>query len=151
MWLLGIEFLGPLLALVGPAHSGSKIYLLLKVVVFRHTRRGHQISLWVVVKPPCGCWDLNSGHSEEQSVLLPAEPSHQPLNYNSIIYNWIIIHFFLNLFILCMWVHCHCLQAHQKRASDSITDGCEPPCGCWELNSGSLEEQSMLLTSELSL
>jgi len=30
---------------------------------------------------------------------------------------------------------------HQKRASDLITDGCEPPCGCWELNSGPLEEQ----------
>jgi hypothetical protein len=37
---------------------------------------------------------------------------------------------------------------HQKRASDSTTDGCEPPCGCWELNSGSLEEQSVLLTTE---
>ena len=22
----------------------------------------------------------------------------------------------------------------------SITDGCQPPCGCWELNSGPLEE-----------
>jgi hypothetical protein len=29
-------------------------------------------------EPPCGYWDLNSGPSEEQSVLLPAEPSHQP-------------------------------------------------------------------------
>ncbi|CAO2577873.1 hypothetical protein LEMLEM_LOCUS287, partial [Lemmus lemmus] len=28
---------------------------------------------------------------------------------------------------------------------------CEPPCGCWELNSGPLEEQSVLLTAELSL
>ena len=27
---------------------------------------------------PCGCWNLNSGPSEERSVLLPAEPSHQP-------------------------------------------------------------------------
>ena len=36
-------------------------------------------------------------------------------------------------------------------ASDPITDGCEPPCGCWELNSGSLEEQSVLLTPEPSL
>jgi hypothetical protein len=26
--------------------------------------------------------------------------------------------------------------------------GCEPPCSCWELNSGPLEEQSVLLTSE---
>jgi hypothetical protein len=29
-------------------------------------------------EPPCGCWELNSGPSEEQSVLLPTEPSHQP-------------------------------------------------------------------------
>jgi hypothetical protein len=27
---------------------------------------------------PCGCWDLNSGPSEEQSVLLTTEPSLQP-------------------------------------------------------------------------
>jgi hypothetical protein len=27
-------------------------------------------------EPPCGCWDLNSRPSEEQSVLLTAEPSH---------------------------------------------------------------------------
>jgi hypothetical protein len=40
---------------------------------------------------------------------------------------------------------------HQKRASDLITDGCEPPCGCWDLNSGPLEEQSVLLTTEPSL
>ena len=23
-----------------------------------------------------------------------------------------------------------------EEASDPITDGCEPQCGCWELNSG---------------
>jgi hypothetical protein len=28
---------------------------------------------------------------------------------------------------------------------------CEPPCGCWELNSGPLEEQSILLTTKPSL
>jgi len=32
-----------------------------------------------------------------------------------------------------------------------FTDGCEPPCGCWELNSGPLKEQSLLLTTEPSL
>jgi hypothetical protein len=31
-----------------------------------------------------------------------------------------------------------------KRASDLITDGCELPCGCWDLNLGPLEEQSVL-------
>jgi hypothetical protein len=50
-----------------------------------------------------------------------------------------------------MWVHCHSLHTHQKRAPDLIADGCEPPCGCWELNSGPLEEQSVLLTPEPSL
>jgi hypothetical protein len=47
-------------------------------------------------------------------------------------------------------VHSCCLQTHQKRAPDPITDGCEPPCGCWELNSGPLEE-SVFLTAEPSL
>jgi hypothetical protein len=35
-------------------------------------------------------------------------------------------------------------------ASDSFTCGCEPPYGCWELNSGPLEEQAFLLTAEPS-
>ena len=48
-------------------------------------------------------------------------------------------------------LHCSCLQTLQKRASDPITYGCEPPCGCWELNSGPLEYQSVLLTAEPSL
>jgi hypothetical protein len=40
---------------------------------------------------------------------------------------------------------------YQKRASDPITDGCEPPYGFWELNSGPLEEQSGPLVTEPSL
>jgi hypothetical protein len=39
---------------------------------------------------------------------------------------------------------------HQKRASDLIMGGCEPPCGCWDLNSGPLKEQSELLPAEPS-
>jgi hypothetical protein len=51
---------------------------------------------------------------------------------------------FLNdLFISFIWVHCSSLHTHQNRASDPITDGCEPPCGCWELNSGPLEAQAV--------
>ena len=38
----------------------------------------------------------------------------------------------------------------QKNAPDLITDGCGPPHG-WESNSGPLEEQPVLLTSEPSL
>ena len=61
------------------------------------------------------------------------------------------LNFFKDLFILCMWVHCHSLQTHQKRLLGPIIDGCETPCGGWELNSGPLKEQSVLLTTEPSL
>jgi hypothetical protein len=44
-----------------------------------------------------------------------------------------------------------CLQILQKRVSNLVTDGCEPPCGCWDLNSGPLEKQSVLLTAKPSL
>ena len=43
------------------------------------------------------------------------------------------------------------MSAGQKRAPDPITDGYKPPCGCWELNSGPLEEQPVLFTAEPSL
>jgi hypothetical protein len=33
----------------------------------------------------------------------------------------------------------------------SLMDGCEPSCSCWELNSGPLEKQPVLLTAEPSL
>jgi hypothetical protein len=32
-----------------------------------------------------------------------------------------------------------------------VTDGCEPPCGCWEFNSGRMEEQPVFLTVDPSL
>jgi hypothetical protein len=53
---------------------------------------------------------------------------------------------FIYLFIICK-VHCRCLQTLQKRVSDFVTDGCEPPCGCWDLNSWPSEEQSGALTN----
>jgi hypothetical protein len=43
------------------------------------------------------------------------------------------------------------MPAGQKRAPDPITEGCEPPYGRWELNSGPLEEQTVHVTSEPSL
>ena len=61
---------------------------------------------------------------------------------------------FFNIYLFIYYVYnilSVCMPAGQKRAPDLITDGCEPPCGGWELNSGHLEEQAMLLTSEPSL
>ena len=46
--------------------------------VFRHPGRGCQITLYMVLII-CGCWDLNSGPPEEQTVLLTTEPSSFPV------------------------------------------------------------------------
>jgi len=43
------------------------------------------------------------------------------------------------------------MLAGQKRALDLIIDDCETPCSCWELNTGPLEEHTVILTSEPSL
>jgi hypothetical protein len=52
----------------------------------------------------------------------------------------------LVLFYICSFRLCVCSK-ECTHESDPITDGCEPPCGCWDLNSGPLEEQSVLLTT----
>ena len=59
--------------------------------------------------------------------------------------------FWQNLYLFILYVRMLCLHVHQRRGLDPIPDGCEPPCGCWELNSGPLEEQPVLLTAEPSL
>jgi hypothetical protein len=59
-------------------------------------------------------------------------------------------HIFKKRFIYYVYrVLSACMSTGQKRASDPISDGCEPLCGCWELNSGPLEEQPVRLTSEV--
>jgi hypothetical protein len=55
--------------------------------------------------------------------------------------------YFFYLYKYTVAVFRHTRRGHQI----PIIDGCEPPCGCWELNSGPLEEQWVLLTPEPSL
>jgi hypothetical protein len=57
------------------------------------------------------------------------------------LYIYIYVHcLYICIYVLYIYiyiyVHCRCPQTHQKRASDPITDGCEPP---WDLNSGPLQ------------
>ena len=49
-------------------------------------------------------------------------------------FNFLLINYLFVYYIYSI------LSARQKRDPDRITDGCEPPYGCWELNSGPLEE-----------
>jgi hypothetical protein len=48
-----------------------------------------------------------------------------------------------------IYLYCSCTSDTPEEGI--ITDGCEPPCGCWDLNSGPSEKQSVLLTTEPSL
>jgi hypothetical protein len=70
-----------------------------------------------------------------------AETSHETEFIHSFIPKGFF--FFLDLFIIYT---VFCLHS-QKRAPDLIIDSYEPPWGCWELNSGPLVEQPVLLTS----
>jgi hypothetical protein len=58
---------------------------------------------------------------------------------------------FFKRFIIIICKYTVAVFRHQKKVSDLIMDGCELPCGCWDLNSGPSEEQSVLLTAEPSL
>ena len=63
----------------------------------------------------------------------------------------------MTVFSMCMYVHhmCACDQRGQKRASDplklELQKVCELPCECWKLNLGPVQEQPVLLTTELFL
>jgi uncharacterized Fe-S center protein len=62
----------------------------------------------------------------------------------------LLFSFFKDLFHLYEYsvaVFKHTRKEHQI----SFIDGCEPPCDCWELNSGPLEVGLVLLTAEPSL
>jgi hypothetical protein len=96
MWLLGIKFLRPLLAqaLLAPAllTPAQRFIIISKytVAVFRHTRRGCQIPLQVVVSH-----HVVAEPSEEQSVLLIAKPIQQPhVKKNILKHFYIVAHTF---------------------------------------------------------
>jgi hypothetical protein len=72
-------------------------------------------------------------------VLLPTEPCRQPPPL-----------FLKDLFIV--YTSSACMYAcRPEKGSRSYYRWVEAQCGCWELTSGPLEEQAVLLTAESSL
>jgi hypothetical protein len=55
----------------------------------------------------------------------------------------------MSLYYICDW-YPQRPEEGVRSPGIGVTDGCEPPCGYWELNLGPLE-QSVLLTTEPSL
>jgi hypothetical protein len=81
------------------------------------------------------------------------EQSDRTLNSRNSEFNVIATLFFFKYYLFNVYEYTVAVFRHTRRrqASDPITDGYEPPCGCWELNSGPQEEQSVFLTTEPSL
>lgn len=48
-------------------------------------------------------------------------------------------------------IQCSRVQKTIRSPRPEVADGCEPPCECWESDSGPLEEKPLLLTAEPSL
>ena len=62
-----------------------------------------------------------------------------------------LISIFFNIFIVYLTLfYVHWCEGVRSPGT-GFSDSCELPCGCWELNPGPLEEQSVLLTAEPSL
>jgi hypothetical protein len=93
---------------------------------------------------------LPSGPNGDNSTPTLAE-LRVPVNLCGVFRSFLFLLFLRFIYLFCVYKYTVVLQTHQKRASDPITGGCEPPCGCWDLNSGPLEEQSVLFTAEPSL
>jgi hypothetical protein len=85
---------------------------------------------------------LSSQFFQQIHFYVPIKPLPMPRTYSCAPE---LSFFFLKMYLLYVST-LSCLQTLQKRASDLVTDGCEPPYGCWDLNSGPSEEQSGALT-----
>jgi hypothetical protein len=84
----------------------------------------------------------------QRSVSLPPLLLPLPLPLSPPPASWFLkIHLLMQM--SCLHVHLHTRRRH-RNSWDYNRIGCEPPCGCWELNSGSLGEQPVLFTAGLS-
>jgi hypothetical protein len=59
--------------------------------------------------------------------------------------------FFKKIYLFYVYEYTIALFRDTRRGHQIPLHGCEPPCGCWKLNTGLLKEQSVLLTPEPSL
>lgn len=68
-------------------------------------------------------------------------------------FQFLYLLFFFNVTecFTCMYACARCQwrpQEDVRPPGTEVTNACQSPCGCWELNLGPLEEQSGLLTGE---
>jgi hypothetical protein len=71
-------------------------------------------------EPPCGCWELNLGSLEQQTVFLTTEPSFQPLD------SFLKVIFFVCNFAVVVCC-CYCCFGFRNRLSP-CSPGCPGTC-----------------------
>jgi hypothetical protein len=86
---------------------------------------------------------LSLSLSQNSFCLLGSPPSILPF--------LICYHFLKKIYLLYVYEYIVAVFDTLEEDIESATDGCEPPCGCLEVNSGPLEKQSVLLPAETSL
>jgi hypothetical protein len=89
------------------------------------------LSLWCPDK-----WNSTKQCNADQYMCVASKESFITHPFNMLVFFKKICLFFY------LYEYTVAVQTHQKRASDPIADGCEPPCGYWDLNSRPLEEQT---------
>jgi hypothetical protein len=129
--------------------------------------RGTLLHCWWDCKLVQPLWKSVWRFLRKLDIVLPKDPAIPPLSIYpedaptcnkdtcSTLFNCQLFFYYLFLLFIYFYLYEYPIAVFrhtpEECASDPITDGCELLYGCWELNSGPLEEQSVLLTTEPSL
>ena len=106
-----------------------------------------RLLLQTCLAPPALCGEALSSHYRRLPILHATRICLQKYFHITVIYHFsfIPIFYFMCVSILatCMAVHMYarCPQKSEegiRSPGTRVTDGCEPPCGCWKVNPGPL-------------
>lgn len=124
---------------------------------------------WLITEGRCSgslphcSWDVFLSPFKAISSLWPGNPPWPHIHIKSLSYLCLFLSFFLMyVFYICGCFACMCVcvlhewclqrpEESNRSPETRITDCCEPSCGSWELNSGLVGKQMVLLTTEPSL
>lgn len=135
-----------------------------QVIVSPHEGAGNQ--LVVLIAGILSCWAISPAPlciltNNNNKIIVYLSCFHASiLPFGDILgHNLFYIFFILYVWVFCFHVYlcticAQCLWRQEEGTWPSgtgVTDHCEPPCRCWELNLGSLEKQQVLLPTEPSL
>ena len=112
------------------------------------------MSFFIYTPPPFTSYKLSTSSRDSTlsacvcvclSVYLPTSLSVYFLPFKVYLF-----YFYVYDCFACIGTHVWRSEEGIRSPETGVTGGCEPPCRCWEPNSGPLQEQQMLLTAKPS-